>query len=144
MAILAFQNRKFSPMLQRFAFLAILCLPFLQLNAQTSELSVEKIMQDPQWMGNFPDRVRWGIHSENVYFQYNPEGNAADSLYKITIDDPQKILKVSSEESKAMIDEAIGPLFYRVRKSELNLGPQNFHDPIMIDMKENEKKLQGK
>ncbi|MFV9483681.1 prolyl oligopeptidase family serine peptidase [Christiangramia sp. ASW11-125] len=90
-------------MLQRFAFLAILCLPFLQLNAQTSELSVQKIMQDPQWMGNFPDRVRWGIHSENVYFQYNPEGNPADSLYKIAINDPQKILKVSSEESKAMI-----------------------------------------
>jgi len=39
----------------------------------------------------------------SILFQYNPEGNASDSLYKIAIDNPRKILKVSSEESKAMI-----------------------------------------
>jgi len=45
------------------------------------------------------------------------------------------------EESKERIDKAIGPLFYRVRKSELNLGPQNFHSPVMIRMNEKEKYL---
>lgn len=103
MAILAYQNRKISPMLQRFAFIAILSFFFLPLQAQQSQLSVQKIMQDPKWIGNFPENVRWGIHSENIYFQYNPEGNVADSLYKIAIQDPQKIIKVSSEESKNMI-----------------------------------------
>ncbi len=76
--------------------------PFI-INAQTSELSVEKIMQDPQWMGTFPGNVRWGINSENLYFDYNPDKNPDDSLYRINIDNPEKILKVSAHEEKKLI-----------------------------------------
>lgn len=35
---------------------------------------------------------------------------------------------------KSILKESIGPLFYRVRKSELNLQPQIFTDPIEIKM----------
>ena len=73
--------------------------------SQTSDLSVEKIMQDPNWMGTFPSSVRWGIDSENIYFKYNPEKNPEDSLYKVNIDDPKKILKVSVDEEQALIPE---------------------------------------
>lgn len=73
------------------------------LYAQKSELSVQKIMQDPAWMGTFPSSVYWGIHSETVYFDYNPEKNKSDSLYKIPLKNPENILKVSSKEEQELI-----------------------------------------
>lgn len=35
---------------------------------------------------------------------------------------------------KALLDEKIGPLFYRVRKQDLGLKPAVFHEPIIIKM----------
>lgn len=76
----------------------VLCLlAFISLNfcfAQTSDLSVEKIMQDPSWMGTFPSNISWGAHSENIYFEYNPEKNPSDSLYRISINNPKQVVKV--------------------------------------------------
>jgi len=43
------------------------------------------------------------------------------------------------EKAADILDSKIGPLFYRVRKDDLNLAPQMFHDPIMIQMKEHER-----
>ncbi|SDR88025.1 S9 family peptidase [Christiangramia echinicola] len=74
--------------------------------SQTSDLSVQKIMQDPSWMGTFPQNVRWGIHSENIYFDYNPEENTSDSLYRIEFDNPEKILKVTASEKQQLIPES--------------------------------------
>ncbi|TBW27083.1 S9 family peptidase [Gramella sp. KN1008] len=71
--------------------------------SQTSELSVEKIMQNPDWMGNFPSSVHWGIHSENIYFDYNPENNPADSLYRININNPEKIMKVTASQERELV-----------------------------------------
>ncbi len=71
--------------------------------AQTSELSVEKIMQDPVWMGTFPSNISWGAHSENIYFEYNPEQFPEDSLYKINIDRPEKIEQVSWKEQEKLL-----------------------------------------
>ncbi len=73
--------------------------------SQNSELSVEKIMQDTDWMGTFPSNVHWGVNSNNIYFNYNPEGNPSDSLYRIKIDDPKKILKVSVAEKDQLIPQ---------------------------------------
>lgn len=60
-------------------------------------------MQDPSWMGTFPSAVEWGEHSEIIYFDYNPENNPADSLYKIELENPEEIIKVSMEEKKNLI-----------------------------------------
>lgn len=43
------------------------------------------------------------------------------------------------EKAADILDKKIGPLFYRVRKTDLNLAPQIFHEPIMIEMNENER-----
>ena len=40
-----------------------------------------------------------------------------------------------------IIDDAIGPLFYRVRKSDLGLAPQIFNPPILIEMNSIERQL---
>lgn len=82
-------------------FLAFISLN--QLYAQTSDLSVQKIMQDPSWMGTFPSNISWGAHSENIYFQYNPENNPSDSLYRININNPKKIEKVSWQEEDKLL-----------------------------------------
>jgi dipeptidyl aminopeptidase/acylaminoacyl peptidase len=71
--------------------------------SQTSELSVEKIMQDPNWMGTFPSNVKWSADSETIYFDYNPEKNAQDSLYKIELKNSSKISKVNLEEEREII-----------------------------------------
>ena len=60
-------------------------------------------MQDPSWMGTFPSSVYWGTHSETIYFDYNPNKNEADSLYKIKLNNSEKILKVSIEEQQELI-----------------------------------------
>tara|TARA_R110000765_G_scaffold358077_2_gene448320 strand:+ start:149 stop:2542 length:2394 start_codon:yes stop_codon:yes gene_type:complete len=86
--------------------------------SQTSELSVEKIMQDPQWMGTFPSNIHWGAQSENIYFDYNPEKNPADSLYKININSLDKIEKVSLSEKRKLISP-YGSSFNKGKTQEL-------------------------
>lgn len=45
------------------------------------------------------------------------------------------------DEIKSMLDAAIGPLFYRVRKKDLNLTEQVFHPPVLIKMNTYEKRV---
>lgn len=46
-----------------------------------------------------------------------------------------------NEEVKTLLENNIGPLFYRVRKKDLGLIPAVFHDPIIVSMKEVEKTI---
>lgn len=73
---------------------------FINSYAQQSELSVEKIMQDPKWMGTFPSNVKWGQNSSAIYFNYNKDADPSDSLYGIHLKHPKKIEKVSWTEEK--------------------------------------------
>lgn len=82
-------------------FLAVLGLQFSY--AQTSDLSVEKIMQDPVWMGTSPSNISWGAHSENIFFEYNPEQFPEDSLYKININRPEQIEQVKGKEQEKLL-----------------------------------------
>lgn len=80
--------------------LLLLFLVFQSGFSQQSELSVEKIMQDPQWMGTFPSDVQWGEDSKTIYFKYNLQQDPADSLYKISLSNLNKIEKVPFSEEK--------------------------------------------
>lgn len=42
---------------------------------------------------------------------------------------------------KSLLDEKIGPLFYRVRKKDLGLKPPVFHNPLIVQMNEFERKV---
>src|SRR5205823_1668926 len=46
-----------------------------------------------------------------------------------------------NEHSKAaeLLEESIGPLFYRVRKKELHLAPQEFCEPVRVRMNQFER-----
>ena len=74
--------------------------------AQTP-LSVDYIMRDPKWMGTFPAAHFWSSDSKQIYFNYNPEKNQTDSLYKIEPVAGAKPLKVSIQEERSLKKEAI-------------------------------------
>ncbi|WP_019037355.1 S9 family peptidase [Psychroflexus tropicus] len=84
----------------RFLFFALVV---STLSYAQSDLSVQKIMQDPNWMGTFPSGVEWDEQSSTIYFDYNPEQNVSDSLYKIRLSNTSEISKVSLEERKTKV-----------------------------------------
>jgi dipeptidyl aminopeptidase/acylaminoacyl peptidase len=76
----------------------VLALFFVALTVQAQtlgELTVEKIMRDPKWMGVSPTNVSWSADGKTVYFNWNPANAPSDSLYKITLQNktPQKVTK---------------------------------------------------
>lgn len=59
-----------------------------------AQLTVEKIMEDPsKWIGSSPSNLFWSEDSKTIYFNWNPDKNMSDSLYKITLENrvPQKV-----------------------------------------------------
>ncbi len=57
----------------------------ITLQAQTlTELTVEKIMRDPRWIGSSPSNIFWGQDGQTLYFNWNPDNAPADSIYSIT------------------------------------------------------------
>ncbi len=68
--------------------------------AASAQLTVEKIMADPaRWIGTSPSGITWSEDSKTIYFNWNPEQNRADSLYKVTLTDrtPQKVSLAEKE-----------------------------------------------
>ncbi len=61
----------------------------------------------------------------------------------LTSEDKLRLKKLESqkanEEAKNILDERIGPIFYRVRKKDLKLKDQIFHPPIQITMNKEER-----
>ncbi|HEU5291466.1 MAG TPA: prolyl oligopeptidase family serine peptidase [Cyclobacteriaceae bacterium] len=57
------------------------------------ELTVEKIMRDPKWIGVAPSNLNWSPDGKTLYFNWNPVNAPSDSLYKITLVNrtPQKV-----------------------------------------------------
>jgi SNF2 family DNA or RNA helicase len=49
--------------------------------------------------------------------------------------------KKEDAQASAVLSEAIGPLFYRVRKQDLGLAPQQFNPPIAVSMAKYEKQV---
>ncbi|NOY37999.1 MAG: S9 family peptidase [Chlorobi bacterium] len=67
------------------------------------ELTVEKIMQDPdKWIGTLPNSAFWSPDSRTFYFEWKKDTNGLRQLYKATIQDHKPVL-VSEEEKKQII-----------------------------------------
>lgn len=49
------------------------------------QLTVDKIMRDPSWMGTSPSNLQWSNDGDYLYFNWNPDKAIADSLYYITL-----------------------------------------------------------
>lgn len=68
---------------------------------QLGQLTVEKIMRDPKWIGTSPSNLQWTADGKYLLFNWNPEKAAADSLYYITttVTVPQKSSGVFRKEA---------------------------------------------
>src|SRR5687767_5645737 len=49
------------------------------------QLTVEKIMRDPKWIGTSPANPFWSADSKTIYFSWNPVNALSDSLYKVVL-----------------------------------------------------------
>ncbi|MES1159366.1 MAG: DPP IV N-terminal domain-containing protein, partial [Bacteroidota bacterium] len=76
----------------RYFLLFSLLFSFLTGRSQTPRLTVEKIMQDPKWIGTSPSDPYWSQDGKYLFFSWNPDKTLSDSLYYITNEDrhPQK------------------------------------------------------
>ena len=72
-----------------FLLISLGFLPVLSQNIQTESLSISHIMRNPDWIGHSPGQIFWSENGENIYFNWNPENNPADSLYTISLSDKQ-------------------------------------------------------
>jgi dipeptidyl aminopeptidase/acylaminoacyl peptidase len=81
--------------MNRFYLLALLLCFSIVVYGQSSlgQLTVEKIMRDPKWIGTSPNTISWSPESKTLFFNWNPENYVSDSLYSITIQNltPKKI-----------------------------------------------------
>lgn len=89
--------------------------------AAAQQLTVEKIMRDPKWIGTSPDNLSWGGDSKTVYFNWNPEKAYADSLYSISVSDHTPVKTKAAERglisarNNAVYNEARTQLLYTYR-----------------------------
>lgn len=65
--------------------------------AASAQLTVEKIMRDPKWIGTSPANVFWSPDSKKIFFSWNPEKKMSDSTYVFTIGSTSPV-KASTQE----------------------------------------------
>lgn len=90
-------------MYKKFVFLLFLGLSSVAFAQHQSSLSVEKIMQDPKWMGTAPSGVFWDQNSQHIYFNWNPEEVDLPSLYRIPVTGALTPEKVDWETQQGLI-----------------------------------------
>ncbi len=69
-----------------------------------AQLTVEKIMRDPKWIGTSPSNAFWSQDSKSVFFGWNPTQQISDSIYQFTIGttDPKKTNYIASQKALAI------------------------------------------
>jgi dipeptidyl aminopeptidase/acylaminoacyl peptidase len=73
------------------------------------QLTVDAIMQDPKvWMGTSPSNPYWSDDSKTLYFDWNPDKNKSDSLYKVTFR-AGKTLTASQPQKVSPVDRRLLP-----------------------------------
>lgn len=114
--------------MKRIVFMLAVFLPAMSFGQ--SSLTIEKIMQDPKWIGTSPSNPFWSATSDTLFFSWNPENNISDSLYYITLKNPTPQKATAQEKHAVLMPRAMeynrdktamtfskdGDIFYRVFK----------------------------
>ncbi len=84
--------------------LSFYCVLLMASAATAQTLTVEKIMKDPKWIGTSPSNVFWSGDSKNIYFNWNPLNQIADSIYYFSISGtaPQKANYLETQKVSAI------------------------------------------
>jgi dipeptidyl aminopeptidase/acylaminoacyl peptidase len=69
-----------------------------------AQLTVEKIMRDPKWIGTSPSNPFWSQDSKTVFFGWNPTQQISDSIYQFNVgsNDPIKTSYIASQKASAI------------------------------------------
>src|SRR5436190_2754059 len=93
-------------------FLVSLLFPFFS----KAQLTVERIMQDPKWIGTSPQEIFWNYDSRSIYFKWNPDKNISDSSYSFSLQE-NKISKTKYPDAKLAEDISNGK--YNAAKTKI-------------------------
>ena len=87
-----------------------------------AQLTVEKIMRDPKWIGTSPSNVFWSADSKKIYFSWNPDKKMSDSTYVYTVGANGSPVRASLQEvqlaqaqNNAVYNEARTKMLYALR-----------------------------
>ncbi|MGA9852859.1 MAG: prolyl oligopeptidase family serine peptidase [Gammaproteobacteria bacterium] len=64
---------------------ALLAQPALPATPGTSEVTLEQIMANPDWIGNPPERAYWGYDSRHIYYWQKRDGSQLRDLYAVAV-----------------------------------------------------------
>ena len=97
-----------------------------------AQLTVEKIMRDPKWIGSSPSNVFWSQDSKSVFFGWNPSQQTSDSIYQFSIGatDPIKTKYVASQKAIAISNGILN-------SSNTQLAYVYRGDIFLLDLKSN-------
>ncbi|HEY2727592.1 MAG TPA: DPP IV N-terminal domain-containing protein, partial [Parafilimonas sp.] len=93
-------------------YFLLLIVPFVS----KAQLTVEKIMQDPKWLGTSPSQITWSYDSKSINFKWNPDKATSDSFYTYQTAS-NKIVKPSYSEAK--FSEDISKGIYNAAKTKI-------------------------
>ncbi|BFG71053.1 prolyl oligopeptidase family serine peptidase [Sediminibacterium sp. KACHI17] len=87
-----------------------------------AQLTVEKIMRDPKWIGTSPSNIFWSADSKKIYFSWNPDKKMSDSTYVYTVGASGTPVRASLQEvqvaqaqNNAVFNEARTKMLYVLR-----------------------------
>lgn len=84
--------------------------------AHAQTFTVEKIMQDPKWIGSSPFNVFWTADSKNILFSWNPDHTIADSVYRYRLNNgmTEKAGYLESQQLNAVSNSVYNASFTRL------------------------------
>lgn len=93
--------------------------------------------------------IRWVLTGTPFPHSYANAFNYFDALWpQCSPFSPKDRLQITSDIQKkkfadaaTLLNSRIGPLFYRVRKKELGLSPQDFQPPTLVSMNQHERRI---
>ncbi|MDX1937379.1 MAG: prolyl oligopeptidase family serine peptidase [Flavihumibacter sp.] len=103
---------------------------YLPAQQKTEKLTVEKIMSDPRWMGSSPSNTQWSENSQQLYFRWNPNSEAADSLYYISLTD-KKPVKATATQTQEWL--STGNFIYTADRNAYVYAKEG--DVFFVDLK---------
>ena len=71
----------------------LICCSFHSYSQEVSTLNIQTIMQGHNFVGQWPENIRWAPDSKTIYFDWNPEQEPVKSLFKTELSglSPQKV-----------------------------------------------------
>ena len=96
----------------RFELLTFYCsisIIFLSLNnLMSQDLSIERIMQNPQWLGSQPSNPQFSADGKKILFRWNPEKEARESMWQYSISSGKPAQKLSYSQGLRELAAASG------------------------------------